>query len=45
MPIRIRIFTLGMGELRNDLGTRPEKSEDILKLRRERCNVARLQLG
>ncbi len=29
---RIRIFTLGMGELvRYDLGTRPEKSEDILK--------------
>jgi Flp pilus assembly protein TadG len=28
----IRIFTLGMGELvRYDLGTRPEKSEDILK--------------
>jgi hypothetical protein len=29
---RIRIFTIGMGELvRYDLGTRPEKSEDILK--------------
>jgi Flp pilus assembly protein TadG len=29
---KIRIFTLGMGELvRYDLGTRPEKSEDILK--------------
>jgi Flp pilus assembly protein TadG len=29
---RIRIFTLGMGELvRYDLGTRPERSEDILK--------------
>jgi Flp pilus assembly protein TadG len=29
---RIRIFSLGMGELvRYDLGTRPEKSEDILK--------------
>jgi hypothetical protein len=29
---RIRIYTLGMGELvRYDLGTRPEKSEDILK--------------
>jgi hypothetical protein len=29
---RIRIFTLGMGELvRYDLGTRPEKSEEILK--------------
>ncbi len=30
--ISIRIFTIGMGELvRYDLGTRPEKSEDILK--------------
>jgi Mg-chelatase subunit ChlD len=29
---RIRLYTLGMGELvRYDLGTRPEKSEDILK--------------
>jgi hypothetical protein len=29
---RIRIYTLGMGELvRYDLGTIPEKSEDILK--------------
>jgi Flp pilus assembly protein TadG len=29
---QIRIFTIGMGELvRYDLGTRPEKSEDILK--------------
>ncbi len=29
---QIRIYTLGMGELvRYDLGTRPEKSEDILK--------------
>lgn len=29
---RVRIYTLGMGELvRYDLGTRPEKSEDILK--------------
>jgi hypothetical protein len=29
---RIRIYTIGMGELvRYDLGTRPEKSEDILK--------------
>ena len=30
--ITIRIYTIGMGELvRYDLGTRPEKSEDILK--------------
>ena len=29
---KIRIYTIGMGELvRYDLGTRPEKSEDILK--------------
>ena len=29
---KIRIYTIGMGELvRYNLGTRPEKSEDILK--------------
>ena len=41
---RIRIYTIGMGELvRYDLGTRPEKSEDILKRDRQRRDVARLQ--